>query len=1116
MRLKTLVWTLLMAVTATVPSSGQSSPVRSRAAGITGFGRVPLTFEANQGQTAPQVKFTSRGPGYRAYLTSDGMVLSLHATHAASNGTSRSATAHPAKSVTLQFRLLGAASNPSVLGEKPQLGRVNYFIGNNPAKWRRNVPTYGQVRYKNIYRGIDLVYYGNHQQLEYDFAVAPNADPQQIQFEIKGASQIHIAADGSLVLETGNGELHFQAPIVYQESNGQRVPLNGGYTLKDASHIGFRVAKYDAKKPLVIDPVLIYSTYLGGTGDDQPAGIAVDADGNVYLAGSTDSTDFPLSNLGALPAGTDHVFIAKLDPTGSNLIYADYLGGSSDDYGFAVTLDASNQIYVTGSTSSSDFPMVQPFQGTYPGGFNAFLAKISADGSSLLYSTYFGGNGSDIPSNVAVDQAGNTMIAGYTSSTDLPVANAYQNTASPNQGGVYGNYGFLTKFTPDGSSLVYSTYFGGSSNVALSCGGNSCWPQPDTFIAAMTIDATGDAYLTGSTNTYNFPVTNGAYLTTNSTQMNSSVGFVSKFDAAGSLQYSTYLYGTSGMPVNMAAIAADAFGSAYVTGSVTSDGTFPVTSTSICDPASAGAACGYAFVTKFDAAGATLIYSTFLGPNNNATPQAIVLDQNNNADILASTSAGSFGTVNGIEPYSSGDDLLLVEIDASASTQLFATYLGGSGNDDPVPAGMVIDASGNLYITGITDSTDLPVSPSAFQGGLAGYTDSFILKVGPASAPGAFFNSSSLQYASLAVGSSSQPQSVLLRNMGSSALSISSITASGDFSETDNCSTSVPAAGSCTLAVTFAPTSGGIRSGSIAIQDDAAGSPHTISLSGTGLGAGVSLTPDSLTFSGVTVGTTSAVQTVTLANSGNEALTINGIQISGGYTQTNNCPASLAAGSTCAINVTFAPTVSGSSNGTITITDNIGGGSQTVPLTGVGSDFSITGSVTAATIKAGANATYSLAVAPVGGAFSSAVTLTCSGAPAKSTCSLSKSSVTPGSTAASITVTIKTAGTSSELVPPSPGFRPIYAFFVQLQGFGLFGMMFATSRRRTKKFSKLMILALLIGALLFMSACAGGTGIAPQSKPPSQTGTAAGTYTITVSGASGALHHSLPLTLTVQ
>jgi len=1072
------------------------------------YGKLPLTFEANRGQTDPSVRFVSRGPGYTAFLTSDGMVLSLRANHVTGDG-----AVQPSKKATLHFRLLGTSKNPSVAGEVPQLGRVNYFIGNDPGKWRRNVPTYSQVRYKNIYPGIDLLYYGNQRQLEYDFAIAPGAEPERIQFEVSGASNMHIDANGSLILTTGIGELHFQTPRVYQESKGQRIPVEGGYVVSDPTHVGFQVAKYDRNSALLIDPVLVYSTYLGGSSDDQISGIAVDAAGSIYVAGSTDSTDFPLPTLGSLPDGNTHVFIAKLDASGSNLIYADYLGGNSQDYGCALALDSANNIYVTGGTASSDFPVVNPFQGTYPGGFDAFLSKISPDGSSLLYSTYFGGSGSNFPSSVAIDGAGEMVIAGYTSSTTFPVANAYQPTVSANQGGVFGNYGFLTKFTADGLSLVYSTYLAGSSNVPLNCGGTPCWSEPDSVIKDMVLDTLGNAYVTGTTNTYDFPVTQGSYQTTDSTQGNASVGFVSKFSGSGNLQYSTYFYDATGVVTDPIAIAVDHSGSAYITGAAFSFGmTFPITSTTICDPGVYGFGCNYAFVTKFDATAATLLYSTFLGPNNNAVPQAIALDGSNDAYVLAYTGGGSFSTVNGVENFSGGNDILLVEIDPSASTQLFATYLGGSGNDQPAPAGMILDAGGNLYISGSTDSTDFPVTQHAFQSGLGGKTDGFILKIAPDSSAGVTLSPSLLQYASQMIGTMSQPQTVVVRNIGSAALSISSITTNGDFAETDDCGTSLSAAGSCTLSVTFTPSAGGSRNGTIVIADDAAGAPHSISLSGSAIGPVVNLTPAGLSFPNSPVETATAAQTVTLANTGNMVLAISSIQVSGDYGQTNSCPAALPAASSCLINVVFTPTVAGVRTGAVTIRTSAVGSPQTVGLSGTGSDFRISSSSNSATVKAGAPASYSVTVASVEGTFSNAVKLSCGGAPAKTTCSLSTTSVTPGSSSAVVTVTVNTTANAAELAMSRPGeSHSIYALWMQLPGFGLVGLTLIGTNRRAKRFAVLIKLFLLVGALLFMSACAGGTGIAPQHQ-----GTTPGTYTINVSGTSGPLQHSVPLTLTVQ
>src|SRR5580698_2650156 len=764
MRVKNICRILSVALAATVCPAQQPAKIAPQ---VARYGQLPLTFEENRGQTDPQVRFLARAKGYTAFLTANGIVLSLRPTELANpaNTSTPSSQQKRSANTALEFKLVGAASNINAVGEDPQPGRANYFIGNDRTKWRTNVQTYRQVRYTNVYPGVDLIYYGNHRQLEYDFAVAPHADPTKIQFEIKGANQLAIGTEGDLIVKLASGELHFHAPTVYQEVNGLRAPLQGGYVIKSATRVGFQVADYNSANPLVIDPVLDYSTYLGGSGDDQPTGIAVDSTGSVYVTGYTDSSNFPLATLGSLPTGTDHVFVAKLDSTGSNLVYADYIGGNTQDFGYALVLDSANEVYVTGTTSSSNFPVVNPYQASLLGSFNGFLTKLSADGSYLLYSTYLGGSSSDVPSTIAIDGGENVLVAGYTYSTNFPVINAYQATVSPNLGGLFGEYGFLTKFSLDGSSLVYSTYFGGNTNVPYNCG-FPCWGSPVSAIAGIALDPSGSAYVVGNTNTYNFPTTPGAYLRTDLTLQNSSVGFVSKFSAIGLLDYSTYLYESSGADTNLNAIAVDGLGSAYVTGIAQDDGTFPVTSTTICNP-SAVPGCNFAFVTKFDPTGSTLAYSTYLGPNNGATPQAIVLDASNDAYVLSSTASSSFSMVggDGIEPYTSGNDLLLVEIDPLAGSQIFATYLGGSANESA--AAMVRDSTGNLYIAGATDSTDFPVTQGAFQSLLAGSKDGFVLKIGPNSAPAVALSPGLLEFAALSVGSTSPAQTVLLRNMGS-------------------------------------------------------------------------------------------------------------------------------------------------------------------------------------------------------------------------------------------------------------------------------------------------------------------------------------------------------------
>ena len=1093
---------LFFAVSGILCAAQQSQP-RARAA----YGELPLTFEANQGQAAPQAKFLVHGKGYTGLLTSGGLTLALRSS-VQSRPVPHARSTRAAQTSVVHLSLQGTAANSTLIGEDQQPGRVNYFLGNNPRQWRTNIPTFSRVRSQSVYPGIDLVYYGTRQQLEYDFEIAPGADPNQIRFEITGAHRVAIDGAGNLVVNTAVAGLNFHAPAVYQRSATGRVPVPGNYVLVDSTHVGFHVTNYDRSAPLVIDPVLTYSTYLGGSGNDDIRGLAVDASGNIYVAGFTDSADFPLTTLGSLAPGSPHVFVAKLNSTASQLIYVDFIGGNDQDYGYALALDSSNRPYVTGSTASSNFPVVNAYQSTYPGSFNAFVTKIAADGASLVYSTYLGGNGSDTPASIAVDPIGNAVVAGSTTSTTFPVSNAFQSTASPNGGGQYGQYGFITKLAPAGSTLVFSTYLAGSSNVPYNCGGTPCWSQPFNSVSSIALDGSGNIFAAGATNTYDFPSTSGAYLTTNSTQLNATVGFLSKLSGAGAMQDSTYFYESSGLLTQINAIAVDSSSSAYVTGTALSDGTFPVTSTSICDPGTDGFNCSFAFVSKFDSTLATLSYSTFLGPNNYATPAAIALDTGNNAYVAAVTSNSAFATLNPIEGYGAASDTLLVEIDPTASSQVWSTYLGAAQDDGPTA--LVLDSAGNLYLAGTTTSTDFPASSGALQTISAGNTDSFIARISPASAPAVIPAPLSVAFAAEAVGSTSDAQSVLLRNMGSADLSISSINATGDFSQSSDCRSTVAAAGTCTVSVTFTPTVAGHRTGSLQISSNAAGSPHSVSLAGDGQGPAVTLAPTSLTFSSTTVGSSTSSQPATLTNSGNASLTISSIQASGDFSQTNNCGSSLAASSSCTINVIFTPTASGSRTGSLQVTDNAAASPQSVSLSGTGSssDFMLSATSASATVASGSSATYPLTITPVGGAFTNAVALSCSGLPAHSSCTFAPGSVTPAGSPASSTLTITTTSNSAALQRHSSIF---YALWLQFPFFSLIVLALVAPKKARARARTLAMLT-VVACLMFLSACAGGTGITSNPK----NGTPTGTYTITVTGTSGSLQHQLPLTLIVQ
>jgi len=660
------------------------------------YGNLPLSFERNRGQTDARVRFLSRGRGYALFLTDDGATLTLQEPAKPAAAASKLSRTEPARYATLRVKLDGASHPASVSGEEQLPGRVNYFIGNDPSKWRADVPTYAQVKYRSVYPGVDVVYHGSSQRLlEYDFQVAPNADPRVIALSFEGADRLRLNDRGDLSISTPGGEVIERAPIVYQEVDGRRRDLSGRYVRRGARQVGFEVAGYDPRIPLVIDPVLVYSTYLGGNGVDLGGGIAVDSSGNTYVAGQTSSTNFP-TTAGAFQtsyAGGTDAFVAKLNASGTALVYSTYLGGSGTDVGAGIAVDSSSNAYLIGYTQSTDFPITPgAFQTTFGGGVhNAFVTKLNASGSALIYSTYLGGSGDDQGRDIALDSLGDACLTGLATSANFPTTpGAFQTTFGGGAGG------FVTKVNSTGTGLVYSTYLAGS---------------PDSGEAeGIAVDSSGNAYVTGSTYSTNFSTTAGAFQTTYAAGRQDA--FVTKLNATGTaLVYSTYLGG--GYYDSGNGIAVDSSGNAYVAGS-TSSADFPTTPGAFQTSYNGGVSDG--FVTKLNATGTALVYSTYLGGSGGQDGgNGIAVDSSGDAYVTGSTFDTDFPTTAGAFQTTFGGviDAFVTKLNAGGTALIYSTYLGGSAEDNGTR--IRLDSSGNAYSTGLTFSTDFPTTPGAFQ-----------------------------------------------------------------------------------------------------------------------------------------------------------------------------------------------------------------------------------------------------------------------------------------------------------------------------------------------------------------------------------------------------------------
>jgi Bacterial Ig-like domain (group 3)/Beta-propeller repeat len=652
---------------------------------VTEYGRLPLSFETNEGQTDRRVKFLSRGAGRTLFLTSTEVVLT-------SGG----------KSVA-RMKLLGANRDAQVTGLERLPGNVNYFLGKDPANWHTGIPTFSKVRYNHIYPGVDLVYYGNQRELEYDFVIAPEVDPAQISLAMESTAKLWIDPNGDAILHCAAGDIRLLKPHLYQRIGGHQADVSGRYRLQ-GHELKFVVGRYDHHQPLVIDPVLVYSTYVGGSGGDSPTGVAVDSAGNAYVTGQTNSLNFP----GAPGNGKFQNFVVKLNASGNSVLYSTYVSGSGTELSRGIAVDGSGDAYISGYTNSTDFPVKNALQSTNHGGYDAFVAELDPNGN-LLYSTYLGGSKDDEATAIALDSAGNVYLTGQTSSTDLPGVSS--TSAQASLIGTFFN-AFVAKLNATGSAVFYATYLGGNGQ--------------DTG-EGIAVDSSGNAYVAGNTASFNFPTTANALQRTFGG--GSQDGFVTQVNAGGTgFNYSTYLGGSDNDFLN--AIALDAAGNAYLTGRTASLDFPGVTASSL---QSTNLGSYNAVVAKLNPTGTALLYSTYLGGFVVDTGNGIAVDTSGNAYVAGTTRSTNFPVMNAIQrALGGGSDAFVSQVNSTGTALLFSTYLGGSGDDGA--NGIAMDSSGSVYITGDTASANFPTA-NPLQTAYGGNNDAFVAKLSAASAP---------------------------------------------------------------------------------------------------------------------------------------------------------------------------------------------------------------------------------------------------------------------------------------------------------------------------------------------------------------------------------------------
>jgi hypothetical protein len=717
---------------------------------------LPVYFEENRGLTNDEVRYLARGNGGATlFLTAAEAVYVLRSPASVDLSTSIKYQQPKAEDCALavHMKLSGANENAVFAGEEQLEHRTNYIIGSDSSGWQTGIPNYRRVLVNDIYDGVDMVWQGKTRgEVQYDFIVKPNANPAQIEWRIEGARNVSIDADGSLLIETELGTLRQGKPFSYQDADGLRAEVESGYVVsgerksdfanRDLFTVKFEVGDYDRSKNLTIDPSvnlsnLAFSTLLGGNDENRGTSIAVDPAGNVYVVGRTFSEPFPTTagSVDTSHNGGADVFVTKLNASGTALIYSTFIGGISNDLGTGMTIDSAGNAYLTGFTSSTDFPTTTgAFNTTFSGGFDVFVTKVNATGTALIYSTFIGGTSFDQGIDVAVDSAGNAYLTGITESLNYPATTGAFDSTFNGADDV-----FVTKVNATGTTLIYSTFIGSS------------FFEQSTGIA---IDSVGNAYLTGFTGSPNYPTTTGAFDTTSN---GSDEVFLTKFNQDGTaLIYSTFIGGISNELAD--GIAIDSAGNAYLTGRTQST-SYPTTLGAFDRTHNGGVDV---FVTKLNATGSALLYSTFIGGNGFDQGIGIAIDSQSNAYLTGRTQSTNYPTTTGaFDTTHNGDfDVFVTKLNTSGSALIYSTFIGGRSLDQAVA--IATDSSGNAYLTGFTEAINYPTTPEAFQRDSNRGLHAFVSKFGDFAISGRVVDEAGLPLANVAVAMSGSRSEFIL------------------------------------------------------------------------------------------------------------------------------------------------------------------------------------------------------------------------------------------------------------------------------------------------------------------------------------------------------------------